>query len=104
MVEKPAVMSLLVLINEPSSYTIHPQEPQPQLKAWLPHPTLWGKILFFALPSFAPIFSKMKAMIIYPGGTVSFNASLFVNLCLHVAGQAAVAGRGARFGLGLMML
>lgn len=35
---------------------------------------------------------------------MSFNASLFVNLCLHVAGQAAVAGRGARFGLGLMML
>lgn len=46
----------------------------------------------------------MRTMIIYPGGTVSFNASLFVNLCLHVAGQAAVAGRGTRFGLGLMML
>lgn len=35
---------------------------------------------------------------------MSFNASLFVNLCLHVPGQAAVVGRGTRFGQGLMML
>lgn len=69
-----------------------------------PSPNSLGKNPFFPLPSFVPIFSKMKIMSIYPGGTVSFNASLFVNLCLHVAGQAAVAGRGARFGLGLMML